>query len=112
MSEQTLPFMEPCGHAQPQADSQLHGVCVFCYRDRLAESHRKNDALRERVAELEVVVEYARRLAAVRAEFVGVSDHMPEHPGNEYWIEKFMGAYEPLEAALAAILAEKGIEHE
>jgi hypothetical protein len=24
----------PCGHAQPQAQDQLHGVCLFCWRDR------------------------------------------------------------------------------
>lgn len=26
---------EPCIHAVPQSASQLHGICVFCYRDRL-----------------------------------------------------------------------------
>lgn len=28
------PIDRPCGHAEPQAASQLHGVCVFCWRDR------------------------------------------------------------------------------
>jgi hypothetical protein len=25
----------PCGHSEQFSDSQLHGVCIFCYRDRL-----------------------------------------------------------------------------
>ena len=30
----TEAMTEPCGHAEPQALNQLHGVCVFCWRDR------------------------------------------------------------------------------
>lgn len=26
---------EKCGHAIPQANYCLHGICIFCYRDRL-----------------------------------------------------------------------------
>jgi hypothetical protein len=36
----------PCGHARPQDASQLHGVCIFCWRNRAA-------ALRARVLTLE-----------------------------------------------------------
>jgi hypothetical protein len=39
MSESTLPWMKPCAHAEPQGASQLHGVCIFCYRDRLSAAH-------------------------------------------------------------------------
>jgi len=44
---------EPCGHEPAQSAAQLHGVCVFCYRDRLgkAEAERvENNALKQRVA--------------------------------------------------------------
>ena len=27
---------KPCFHARPQDKSQLHGVCIFCWRDRCA----------------------------------------------------------------------------
>lgn len=27
---------KPCAHARPQDESQLHGVCIFCWRDRCA----------------------------------------------------------------------------
>jgi hypothetical protein len=40
---------QPCIHAIPQAASQLHGVCIFCYRDRLAAAKRRVEVL-ERVA--------------------------------------------------------------
>ncbi len=39
-------LLEPCGHMPNQSPAQLHGVCVFCWRDRAS-------ALRARVAELE-----------------------------------------------------------
>ncbi len=35
-SESTLPYMTSCGHARLQGADQLHGVCIFCYRNRLA----------------------------------------------------------------------------
>jgi hypothetical protein len=38
--------MEPCAHAEPQAADQLHGVCIFCYRDRLADSRRDVERMR------------------------------------------------------------------
>ncbi len=28
--------VKPCCHAEPQSAMALHGVCIFCYRDRLA----------------------------------------------------------------------------
>ena len=40
-------WLEPCIHAVPQAASCLHGVCVFCYRNRLAAAHREIAKLRE-----------------------------------------------------------------
>lgn len=53
--------IEPsCPHAIPQAASQLHGICIFCYRDRLAAVRAENAALRERVALLERVREAAQ----------------------------------------------------
>ena len=38
---------EPCTHAVPQADSCLHGICIFCYRDRLAQVTAERDRLRD-----------------------------------------------------------------
>ena len=49
MSEARPEWLEPCGHSEPQADSQLHGVCVFCYRDRCGKLAKQ---LAEREAEL------------------------------------------------------------
>lgn len=49
-----------CLHAIPQAASQLHGICIFCYRDRLASVRAENAALRERNAKLERVREAAK----------------------------------------------------
>lgn len=37
-----------CIHAVPQAADQLHGICIFCYRDRLGAARAENAALRER----------------------------------------------------------------
>lgn len=54
MAEQT------CTHAVPQAADQLHGICIFCYRDRLAAVRAENAALRERVKVLERVREAAK----------------------------------------------------
>ena len=36
-----VPPFEPCGHERPQSAAQLHGVCIFCYRDRLGAAHRR-----------------------------------------------------------------------
>lgn len=33
-------YQLPCGHEPPQGAAQLHGVCLFCYRDRLGSAHR------------------------------------------------------------------------
>lgn len=44
-----------CIHAVPQAADQLHGICIFCYRDRLGAARTESAALRERVAVLERV---------------------------------------------------------
>ena len=43
---------EPCGHEPAQSAAQLHGVCVFCYRDRLgkAEAELKARTVQERDA--------------------------------------------------------------
>lgn len=38
--------MKPCGHEPPQGASQLHGVCLFCYRDRLADLRQVAQGLR------------------------------------------------------------------
>ena len=27
-------YGEPCGHLPPQSAGQLHGICIFCWRDR------------------------------------------------------------------------------
>jgi len=43
----------PCGHEPPQGNSQLHGVCVFCYRDRLGKAQAE-------VARLGMVIEALR----------------------------------------------------
>jgi len=47
MKESNLPYMIPCEHAIPQADSQLHGICIFCYRDRLSAAHRELQIFKE-----------------------------------------------------------------
>ena len=43
----------PCGHSKPQADSQLHGVCVFCYRDRLHQAVTQRDEALEALEKCE-----------------------------------------------------------
>lgn len=69
MSEQLKPWAigdridAPCGHARPQAASQLHGVCVFCWRDRCGalEQYRRAPSLPALVAALEAAkAEWAR----------------------------------------------------
>jgi len=47
----------PCGHEPPQGNSQLHGVCVFCYRDRLGKAQAE-------VARLRAALEYASEMAS------------------------------------------------
>lgn len=49
MSEYLETLMEPCGHSEPQADSQLHGVCIFCFRDRGAALCKKLDSVENEV---------------------------------------------------------------
>jgi hypothetical protein len=46
---QVVPWYgQPCGHSEPQASSQLHGICIFCWRDRAgAEIARLRAALAE-----------------------------------------------------------------
>lgn len=39
-----MPLDTPCGHSEPRADSQLHGVCVFCWRDRAGALSKNVDA--------------------------------------------------------------------
>ena len=41
---------DPCEHAVPNAADQLHGICIWCYRDRLAEAVKENDRLRRLLA--------------------------------------------------------------
>lgn len=33
--ERSVDNFAPCGHEPQQSSAQLHGVCIFCYRDRL-----------------------------------------------------------------------------
>ena len=40
---------EPCNHEPAQGAAQLHGVCIFCYRDRLG---KVGDELTRLTAEL------------------------------------------------------------
>ena len=37
----------PCGHEPLQSASQLHGVCIFCYRNRLGSAQRELSAARQ-----------------------------------------------------------------
>ena len=41
---------KPCGHEPPQGNSQLHGVCIFCYRDRLGAERSIAEGLRNQSA--------------------------------------------------------------
>ncbi len=50
----------PCLHARPQAASQLHGICVFCYRDRLGAVGRELREARARIADLESALRFYR----------------------------------------------------
>lgn len=34
------PIDKPCGHAEPLSMAQLHGVCIFCWRDRCGAERR------------------------------------------------------------------------
>lgn len=51
--EQIADIFKPCGHEPPQGNAQLHGVCLFCYRDRLGLERLKSTELEKRVGELE-----------------------------------------------------------
>lgn len=46
-----------CGHAVAYSDSQLHGVCIFCYRDRLGECRARVAALEAERDELRAALE-------------------------------------------------------
>lgn len=50
---QTPIYMEHCGHEPPQSSSQLHGVCIFCYRNRLGAAHRDLAQAEARLREVE-----------------------------------------------------------
>lgn len=50
----------PCPHAIPQAASQLHGVCIFCYRDRLGEARAEVERLRPVLAAAEAILGYSQ----------------------------------------------------
>lgn len=45
-------YGEPCGHYPPRSLSQLHGICIFCWRDRgsrvYAEQRLDNIVIKER----------------------------------------------------------------
>lgn len=43
---------KPCGHEPPQGNSQLHGVCIFCYRDRLGAFRTQLDESRKEIERL------------------------------------------------------------
>lgn len=44
-----IPGFERCAHAVPQTPSCLHGICIFCYRDRLGAVRQKNTELQTRL---------------------------------------------------------------
>jgi len=58
-------YGEPCGHMKPQSPAALHGICIFCWRDRgaarIAALKAERDALRERVADWEDSADNAER---------------------------------------------------
>jgi hypothetical protein len=62
----------PCGHAEPQDASQLHGVCVFCWRDRASMVTRR---LRAALASSSGGVE----APSSARDFPGCSIHGDEH---------------------------------
>ena len=68
---------EPCGHEPAQSAAQLHGVCVFCYRDRLGKAEAELKALTAPVA-------YERDALAVR--FTLYTDK--KCFGNSFVVEK------------------------
>lgn len=47
--EKEMKIVEPCPHHTPNAggtiDSELHGVCIFCYRDRGAAFEKRVELL-------------------------------------------------------------------
>jgi hypothetical protein len=45
---------EHCIHAVPQAASCLHGVCIFCYRDRLGALRAENEKMKHQFERLEL----------------------------------------------------------
>lgn len=44
---------EACGHEPPQSEMQLHGICIFCYRDRLGVARKENRNYEAKLAEIE-----------------------------------------------------------
>lgn len=48
----------PCGHCEPQSPAALHGICIFCWRDRGAAAVW---ALRARLERAEADAEDARQ---------------------------------------------------
>lgn len=103
----TLPFMEPCGHAQPQADSQLHGVCIFCYRDRLAEASKRVEGLEGVVSKLPKTADGVPITPGMGVWFPGDDEPTEVDPGvgmvydDETYQHPAKSVYSTREAALA-----------
>ena len=51
MSDTPISGFEPCAHSTPQASSCLHGICVFCYRDRLGTALNERNAANEAIVD-------------------------------------------------------------
>ena len=98
----TDPFT-PCIHAEPQADSQLHGVCIFCYRDRLAAATARADAAERDTARLDWL---EANPAAIRERSVNKSW------GRKVWWMGPTGDYDTAREAIDAARADAARKQE
>jgi len=69
-------YGKPCGHSKPQAASQLHGICIFCWRNRGAAAV---EALEKReVGYRGAVAAATERLATRRAKILELKQERDE----------------------------------
>ena len=49
--------LKPCGHEPPQSSSQLHGVCIFCWRDRCGAWKQRAEKAERELADARAEIE-------------------------------------------------------
>jgi hypothetical protein len=66
----------PCPHAEPQTATQLHGVCIFCWRDRCGALERSRS-----IPALKLAAYRAGKEAAAKACDEVSADYYPHAKG-------------------------------